>query len=146
MHRILYAIMVILISTSAAQAGSEGETAAIKKTAMTYMASWYQGDAKGMKASLHKKLAKRSLKGMMGENELRHTTASDMIFYTQSGYGERLRQKDMKIEVTVLDAFKDIASVKVTTPHYYEYLHLVKIDNQWVILNALYERNSPRQE
>ena len=99
-----------------------------------------------MKESLHKKLAKRSLKGMMGEDELRHTTASDMISYTKSGYGERLQQKDLNIEVIVLDYFKNIANVKVTTPHYYEYLHIAKIEGKWVILNALYEKNSPYQD
>lgn len=146
MHSVIFSIILILISVPSVLASSENEIAAIKKTATTYMASWYQGDARGMKKSLHKKLAKRSLKGMMGENELRHTTASDMISYTKSGYGERLWEKGMKIEVKILDYFKNIASVKVTTPHYYEYLHLAKIDGQWVILNALYEKNSPRRD
>lgn len=146
MRKLIVAIVTICIWVPIAQAGSDDELSAIKKTAMTYMASWYQGDARGMKASLHKKLAKRSLKGMMGENELRHTTASDMVSYTKSGYGARLWHDDLNIDVIVLDYFKDIASVKVTTPHYYEYLHIAKIEGQWVILNALYEKNSPRRD
>jgi len=146
MHNVIVAIMMLLIWVPTVQADSENDISAIKKTATTYMNSWYQGDARGMKASLHKKLAKRSLKGMMGENELRHTTASDMVSYTKSGYGERLWQNDLNIDVIVLDYFKNIASVKVTTPHYYEYLHIAKIEGKWVILNALYEKNSPPQD
>ena len=86
---------------------------------------------------------------MWGENELRHTTASDMVSYTRSGYGERLWQQGLNIEIVILDCYKDIASVKVTTPHYYEYLHLAKMEDKWVIINALYEKNSqvkPKQQ
>lgn len=146
MHKVIVAIVMITLWVPAVRAGSEDDISAIKKTSETYMNAWYQGDARGMKASLHKKLAKRSLKGMMGENELRHTTASDMVSYTKSGYGTRLWHDGLEIDVTILDYFKDIASVKVTTPHYYEYLHIAKIEGQWVILNALYEKNSPRRD
>jgi Putative lumazine-binding len=146
MHYVIVAIMMILIWIPTVPADSGIDISSIKKTATTYMNAWYQGDTRGMKTSLHKKLAKRSLKGMMGENELRHTTASDMISYTQSGYGKHLWHKDLKIDVVVLDYFKDIASVKVTTPHYYEYLHIAKIEGKWVILNALYEKNSRPQD
>ena len=50
---------------------------------------------------------------------------------------------DMRIEVIVLDYFEDIASVKVVTPHYYEYLHLATLGKQWIIVNTLYEKNRP---
>jgi hypothetical protein len=49
----------------------------------------------------------------------------------------------MTIEVIVLDYFKDIASVKIVTPHYHEYLHLAKVEKKWVIVNTLYEKNRP---
>jgi Putative lumazine-binding len=96
-----------------------------------------------MKESLHKNLAKRSLtSGNSDRKDLRLTSASDMISYTKSGYGKSLWTKDMNIEVIVLDYYKNIASVKVITKHYYEYLHLAKADKKWVIVNAIYEKNS----
>lgn len=52
----------------------------------------------------------------------------------------------MEIDVVILDLFKDIASVKVVTPHYYEYLHMAKTGEAWVIVNALYEKNSPKKD
>ena len=97
-----------------------------------------------MKQSLHKKLAKRSLqKSVGGKKLLRRTSASDMVWYTRSGVGENLWYEDLKTEVVILDSYEDIASVKIVTPHYYEYLHLIKLDGKWVIINALYETNSP---
>ncbi len=143
MMKFSFPILLLLLNVPVVHGDCVVEIAAIRQTAIDYMESWYLGDDKRMKASLHKKLAKRSLKGMWGEDELRHTTASDMVSYTRSGYGERLWQQDLNIKVEILDCFKDIASVKVMTPHYYEYLHLAKMENKWVIINALYEKNSP---
>ncbi len=143
MNRLISSILLLSMCAPIVQAGNPDEISAIQKTAMDYMESWYEGDADRMKSSLHKKLAKRSLKGLYGEVTLRHSTASDMIMFTKQGYGKSLWRKDHKIEVIVLDHYKNIASVKVVAPHYYEYLHLGKIEEKWVILNALYENKSP---
>ena len=147
MNRFLIYAIVLFFSISAVNVYSQDETAAITKTAMNYMEGWYQGDAKRMKASLHKKLAKRSLQAGHGNKKnLRLTSASDMITYTQQGYGAGLWREGMEIDVVILDLFKDIASVKVVTPHYYEYLHMAKTGEAWVIVNALYEKNSPKKD
>ena len=142
MNRFIFPMSLLLMCATMVRAENPDDMAAIKATARDYMESWYQGDVKRMKASLHKKLAKRSLRGPYGEPGLRHTTASDMIRYTENGYGVNLWQKDHKIDVIVLDYYKNIASVKVLAPHYYEYLHLARIDDKWVVLNALYEKKS----
>lgn len=147
MYRVF--LSIILVMTYAATVCGEGtdEIPLIKKTALNYMEAWYQGNATTMKACLHKKLSKRSfLLSSTGRKDLRHTTASDMISYTKGGYGKSLFRKDQKIEVIVLDYYKNIASVKVITPHYYEYLHLGKMDDKWLILNALYENKSPKDD
>lgn len=146
MYRIIFSITMILISVSTVRGESMNEISAVKETSMNYMQAWYKGDAERIAGSLHTKLAKRSLKGLFGEPNLRHTTASDMIRYTKQGYGQSLWQENQKIEVIVLDIYKNIASVKITAPHYYEYLHLGKIDNKWVIVNALYESKSPMND
>ena len=144
MLRQMLTITTILITASTVLAENANDIIGIKETARNYMESWYQGDAKKMKESLHKKLAKRSLMPGYGDKkELRLTSASDMISYTKTGYGERLWEKGMEIEVIVLDYYKNIASVKVITKDYYEYLHLIKTDKKWVILNAVYEKYSP---
>ena len=144
MFKALLLSLSMVCSLSTVQAMSEEEGAAITQTALNYMEGWYQGDAKRMRASLHPKLAKRSLQQGHGRRKaLRLTSASDMLAYTKSGYGQGLWRKDLKVEVIVLDVFNDIASVKVVTPHYYEYLHLAKTDEEWVIVNTLYEKNRP---
>ena len=143
MYRVVFLIILFFV-VSTVHAGSPDEISAIKKTAMNYMEAWYQGDAERMKGSLHSNLAKRSLREAHGsKKELRLTTASDMVSYTESGYGKNLWRENYNIEVIVLDFYKNIASVKVIAPHYLEYLHLVKIDEKWIIVNALYEKKFP---
>lgn len=139
------------MSLSIASAGdSYDEVSAIKETAMNYMKSWYQGDADRMKGSLHDQLAKRSLQepsdNKNGKIGLRSTRAADMVLYTEMGYGKRLWKEGFTIDVMVLDHHQKIATVKVIAPHYLEYLHLVKIDHKWLIVNALYEKKRPKSD
>jgi hypothetical protein len=135
MNRFIPFVILALILIPATFAGSADEITLIKQTAKNYMESWYQGDGDKMKASLHKKLAKRSLK----DGELRQTKASSMVAWTREGWAKGLWRDGMNIGVEVLDFYKNIASVKVISYHYYEYLHLMKIKDRWVIINALYE-------
>jgi hypothetical protein len=147
MCRSILSIILFLVYGSVVQAKSVDDLSAIRETSMNYMESWYKGDEKRMEDSLHVELAKRCLReGPNGVKELRHTTAPDMVFYTESGYGKKLWQKKYTIEVIVLDFFQNIANVKIITPHYLEYLHLVKIDENWVIVNALYENTLPTSD
>lgn len=144
MCKIILVTLALLIPASAIDAADPDEIAAITATALDYMEGWYQGDAKRMKASLHPKLAKRSLEARSGgKRALRRSSASDMVAYTQHGYGVGLWQESYTIEVKVLDVFKDIATAIVVAPHYMEYLHLAKTGERWVIVNTLYEKKSP---
>jgi hypothetical protein len=140
------ALLLALLSTvciSAVRAEDAEDIAAVRQTAVQYMESWYRGDVETMRQCLHEDLAKRSLKGPFGEAALRHTTASDMVRYTRIGYGREIARPQDPIHVRVLDLYKNIASVKIVAPHYYEYLHLGKVEGRWVIVNALYESKSP---
>ena len=111
------------------------------RLALNYMESWYHGEPGKMKEALHRELAKRHLE----LRYVRNTTATDMVIYTRGGYGEALWDESYTIDVIVLDYFANIASVKVVAPHYYEYLHLVKVNGKWSILNALYRSKSPKK-
>lgn len=49
-----------------------------------------------------------------------------MVGYTKGGYGKNLWEQDLQIDISIQDRGNNIASVKVVTAHYYEYLHLAK--------------------
>ena len=108
------ALLLVFVYVSIANANDADDTEGINETALNYMEGWYKGDVKRMKASLYKKLAKRSLRvSGNGKISLGQTSASDMIAFTRAGYGKNLWRKDLTIDVIVLDQTENIASVKV---------------------------------
>jgi len=141
MRKLIIISIMISILVSAANAGSPDEMSAIRETALNYMHAWYDGDAEKMKSSIHETLCKKHLRNTHdGKERLRHISASEMISYTAGGYGKRLCGGECDITVVILDYYQKMANVKVISPHYYEYLHLVKMNDKWVIVNTVYQK------
>ena len=110
---------------------STGDTdrAAVVATALDYFEGWFDGDAVRMERALHPGLAKRSLGQVASAGaELRGVTKDEMVTATAEGKG---KAKDpgpsRRIDVTVVDS--DV---------YREYLHLVRTNDGWKIVNALW--------
>jgi Putative lumazine-binding len=109
------------------------EADAIRQTVLDYFEGWFEGDAARMERALHPDLAKRR-----SEEELGITTKQRMIDLTEAGAGKE-DAGDGRIEITVDDVYKDMASVTVHTATYREYLHLVRTADGWKIANALWQ-------
>ena len=111
---------------------SETERAAIVATALDYFEGWFDGDAERIERALHPALAKRG-------PELRTVTKEQMVALTAEGEGKAEDSgPDRRIDVTVVDIHGDIASAVVDSDVYREYLHLVRTDAGWKIVNALW--------
>ena len=54
-----------------------------------------------------------------------------------SGEGTHLTQAERREEVTVLDVAGTIASAKLVTPGWTDYMTLTKVDGQWKILSVV---------
>ena len=118
---------------------------AIIRVSVDYFEAWYTGDVERMKRSLHVDLAKRSLgrDPDTGAIMLRHTSAQRMEGLTQNGEGTSTPVSERSQVVTILDAFSHIASVRVVSYEYVEYLHIAKFDTLWLIVNALWAFRRP---
>ena len=53
--------------------------------------------------------------------------------------------EELKAEVVIFDIFRNIACVKVTTNKYnfIDYLHIGKFNDEWKIINVLWETFPP---
>jgi len=71
---------------------------------------------------------------------LHHLDAEYMV--ASAGRGPR-RQFARKCDITILDLADNIASVKVVSEPFVDYLHLAKLDGKWSIVNVLYEDRAP---
>jgi hypothetical protein len=106
---------------------------AIEETVLDYFEGWYDADPERMARSLHPMLAKRTLSG----GAVKSTTRERMVELTEAGEG-RADGLERGLEVSVVDLHADIASVVVRSSVYREYLHLVRADGRWTIVNALW--------
>jgi ketosteroid isomerase-like protein len=119
-----------------AQTTAAADLDAIVGSVTDYFEAWFDGDAARMRRCLHPRLAKRR-PPRGDETEIQEVSYDEMIADTSSGPKP---QFDRRITVSVLDVAADIATVKVESEPFDEYLHLARIGGRWLILNALYRR------
>jgi hypothetical protein len=110
------------------------DLAAVEATARDYFEGWYDGDVERMQRALHPELAKRTQEGDGG---VRTTSRERMLELTAAGEG-RADGADRTLEITVVDVHGDIATVVVRSAVYREYVHLVRTEDGWRIVNALW--------
>ena len=112
----------------------------IVRTTLDYFEGWFDGHSERMERALHGALAKRSLRQVERDSpELRTVTKEQMVAWTAAGEGKTVDPgDDRRIDVEVVDVYGNIASVVARSPLYREYLHLVRTDEGWKIVNALW--------
>src|SRR5580765_5617097 len=96
-----------------------------------------------MRGALHLDLAKRGLDYAADRRPsgVHHLTAEYMERSAAKGPRPQFART---CEITVLDVADSIASAKVVSEPFVDYLHLAKLDGRWSIVNALYEDREPR--
>jgi hypothetical protein len=107
---------------------------AIVRCILDYFEGWFEGDPERMRRALHPGLAKRALSG----EGLDEDSAQGMIDLTAAGGGRRHDSEARRIKVQVVEIYGDIATAVVDSDVYREYLHLVRVDDGWKIVNALW--------
>lgn len=107
---------------------------AIVRCALDYFEGWFDRDPERMRRALHPDLAKRSLAG----ETLDQVTAPEMIGATAAGSGRERDPGARRIDVRVVEVYGDIATAVVDSNVYREYLHLVRTEAGWKIVNALW--------
>ena len=122
------------------------DRAAIYQAASDYYGGWYEADVDRISHSLHSGLAKRAIRKNESKKEFLHQlTKEQMLEKTREGGGSDIPADKRNIEITILDKYEEIATVKVVAHEYIDYLHLVKQDEQWLIVNALWTDNRARR-
>ncbi len=118
------------------------EIPAVTAVARDFIEAWYAGDGDRMQSCLHPDLVKRSLFRDSKDGQLRlrrSANAAMMVGWTQEGGGSDLPEENQTYTITVLDTFRHIATVKVESHTYVDYLHLAKIEGSWIIVHDLWE-------
>ena len=139
-----FMVVVSGLAAQEAKADLEKEKTAIKQAALDYMEGWYEGNVERMTKALHPELVKRApLPLPTGRLNLQFASASNMVEYTRAGFGKAKAQNKGNVEITIFNVSRNIASAMAISGEYIDYIHLVKIDKEWKILNVLWEPAKP---
>lgn len=119
---------------------TSADSAAIRATVNDYIQAYYTADAARMERSLHPQYLKHTISGTEGNLRMTEKTGLQMVEDIRSGHPipEARRQQ----QITVLDVNGDIASAKLVTPGWTDYLTLAKWNGQWKIVSVLLRENS----
>ena len=122
---------------SYAEEGTSDE-AAITETVLNYAEGWYTGDIARLKKALHPDLAKRGLQFSGTDPSLRKVTVEGLVASASNRKGQTIPEGP-EIAVIILDIYEDIATVRLNTPWFVDYIHLTKWNEEWLILNVLWQ-------
>jgi len=113
----------------------------IKQTVLGYVEAWYQGEPERGTRSLHPELVKRIVRAdkESGKSNLEMMSAATLTERWRSGDGKATPREGQLKEVTILDVYGKMASVKLEAAFWVDYMHLAKINDEWVIVNILWE-------
>jgi hypothetical protein len=120
----------------------DNDREAIIRVAHDYIDGFYEANGERMNRALHPNLAKRDVTrdSDTGKDMVRNMTAQQLVEVTESGYGARVaEQEGRQSDVTILDVFENVASVKIVAITWIDYLHVGKVDGEWKIINVLWE-------
>jgi hypothetical protein len=145
MRTFVFALLLIPIAFASVARAQNTETtsteAQIRQTALDYIEGWYEGNAERMERALHPELAKRIVNTNPQNNRSRldQMSAMTLVQGTRRGGGKETPKERQQKDVTVLDVYQNVASVKVVASDWIDYLHVAKFNGRWVIVNVLWE-------
>jgi hypothetical protein len=128
---------VMVLAANGALAQSREDSVAARAVVRDYLVAWYDGDAALMEQVLHPELAKRNVSAdANGRTRFSQMGAMAMVRGTRGRTKQPADQRP--IEVTLLDMHGTVASAKVVSWDFIDYVHLAKADGRWVIVNDLW--------
>ena len=129
-----------LIEAASAPAQTAADSSAIVATALDYIDGFYTSDAARMERALHPELAKRIVGDPAGpESRLQNMSAQQLIDATAGGGAARIPDDAKKKDVSILDIYNNMASVRIDAGVWIDYLHVARWNGEWKIINVLWE-------
>jgi hypothetical protein len=137
-HATFFVLSLSLIFNVAAFAQDHGtpvdDSSAVRATVTDYIEAYYTGDARRMEQALHPHYLKHKIHG---DIPVRENTGLQMVQEIRANGPANMPAANKTEEVSVLDISGPIASAKLITPGWTDYMILEKVDGQWKILSVV---------
>ncbi len=144
MLKCLLIIIITVCTIFKLQAQTAQDTLDIKRVALAYIESQHNPNPKLMEDALHPRLVKRSVfkNKATKKDYVSEYFAENMIILaeTYNVKGDKFPKNPTK-EVKLLDISARAASVKLIADTWIDYMHIVKTNGEWKIINVLWQYN-----
>ncbi|NER18306.1 nuclear transport factor 2 family protein [Spongiivirga citrea] len=140
-------VILICVFSCAISAQSRQDSLAIKRAALDYIESQHEVKPEKFERSAHPRMVKRTFwtNKKTKKEYLRETFTDAMILLAESYNikGDKFPENPKK-EVIILDVFDKTASVKLIADDWIDYMHIVKLNGKWQIVNVLWQFNDSK--
>jgi predicted nucleic acid-binding protein len=135
-----FSLLTLLLLNSLSATQKTSEEAAVRATVTDYIEGYYTGDSARMEKSLHPHYLKHTISGTDGQLKMTEKTGLQMVEDVRSN-GRQTNLSNKKEQITVLDVAADIASAKLVTADWVDYLTLTKWNGEWKIVSVVLREN-----
>ncbi|WP_276482204.1 nuclear transport factor 2 family protein [Paraflavitalea pollutisoli] len=143
---ILFSVLFLSVSNIFGQ--TKQDSLDIKQAALDYIESQHKPNPAQMEQALHPRMVKRTFwkDKATGKDYVRETTTESMVLLAESYNikGDKFPTAPKK-EVKLLDVSERTASVKLIADEWIDYIHVVKLNGAWKIINVLWQYNDIKQ-
>jgi hypothetical protein len=144
MNKLVFVTLAVVTSL-ALQAQTAQDTIDIRRVALAYIEAQHTPNPKLMEGALHPRLVKRSVfrnKATQKDYISEYFTENMVILAeTYNKKGDKF-PKNPKKELKLLDISARAASVKLIADEWIDYMHIVKTNGEWKIINVLWQYNN----
>ena len=144
MKRPLIVIGFITLLSIGLKAQASQDSLDIRQVALDYIESQHNLNPDQFERAAHPRMVKRTFWTYSDTEKeyLRETTteAMTLLAETYNSNGDKFPVKPKK-EVIILDVFDKVASVKLIADDWIDYMHIVKLNGKWQLVNVLWQFN-----
>jgi len=139
MNRLALTLSLLLLfslSSQAQESRTSDAASAVRATVTNYIQGYFTGDAQRMEQTLHPRYLKHVIHG---DIPMREKTGADMMKDVRRDGPPNMPAASKTQEVTVLDIVGDMASAKLVTSGWTDYMTHLKLYGEWKILSVVQE-------
>ncbi|MFC5046081.1 nuclear transport factor 2 family protein [Aquimarina hainanensis] len=121
------------------------DSIAIRQVALDYIESQHNVKPEQFERAAHPRMVKRTfwMNKKTRKEYLRETFTDAMILLAETYNQDKDKfPENPKKEVIILDVYDKVASVKLVADDWIDYMHIVKLNEKWQLVNVLWQFNN----
>lgn len=139
-------VAAIFLTANPAIAQTEKDSLEIRQVALDYIESQHNMQPEQFERSAHPRMVKRTFRlDKKTQKEFLSETFRDAMILLTETYnqdGDKFPENPQK-EVVILDIYDKTASVKLIADDWIDYMHIVKLNGRWQLVNVLWQFKKP---